>query len=248
MATEKKEEKQSGATMEESGKSRQAKPKREPTEQKQVGSSPFPRKFILGRKVGMGRIFASDGEMVPVTFIEAGPCTVTQIKTDKSDGYNAVQLAFGSCKEKHLLKPLEGHLKKSGLSTTRHLREVRVKTTEGIELGQQVKADIFAEGDVVNVVAVSRGLGFQGAVRRHNFSGGPKSHGQSDRVRAPGSIGASSFPSRVFKGQRMAGRMGKDFVTVKNLKVVGIDMDRNYLLIRGAVPGKQNNLVKVFVP
>ncbi|MBD3168241.1 MAG: 50S ribosomal protein L3 [candidate division Zixibacteria bacterium] len=205
----------------------------------------FPVKFIIGKKVGMGRIFADNGDMIPITYIEAGPCVVTQIKTADRDGYNAIQLAFGSKKEKLITKPIAGHLKKSGLETARYFREVRVEETEGVKLGQKVRVDLFNEGDIVHVTAVSKGLGFQGGVRRHGFGGGDKTHGQSDRLRAPGSIGQSSYPSRVFKGTRMAGRMGKDTVTVKNLRIVGVDTKRNYLMIRGAVPGKPNNFVKV---
>ncbi|MCP4632866.1 MAG: 50S ribosomal protein L3 [candidate division Zixibacteria bacterium] len=216
--------------------------------QEEVEESPFPAKFILGRKVGMGRIFTDNGDTVSVTFVEAGPCTVTQIKTDKTDGYNAVQLAFGSKKEKLINKPTAGHLKKSNLDTTRYLKEVRLKSVDEVKLGQQIKANIFSVGDIVHVTGVSKGLGFQGTVRRHKFAGGDKTHGQSDRHRAPGSIGQSSSPSRVFKGVRMAGRMGGDTITVKNLKIVGVDIDKNYLLIEGSIPGKSKNLVKVFVP
>jgi len=206
----------------------------------------FPVKFILGRKVGMGRIFDADGNVISVTFIEAGPCIVSQVKTADKEGYSAFQLSFGTRKEKLIPKPLAGHLKKAGLKGARFLREIRVNDTQGIGLGQVVKVNVFSEGDIVAVTSTSKGMGFQGAVRRHKFAGGPKTHGQSDRLRAPGSVGSSSYPSRVFKGQRMAGRMGGDTVTVKNLKVVGVDMDRNYLLIRGAVPGRSNSLVKVF--
>ncbi len=207
----------------------------------------FPVKFILGRKLGMGSVYDVDGYVIPVTYIEAGPCYVTQIKDTDKDGYNSVQIAFGSKRKKHVNKPLFGHLKKAGIGSAKNLREVRVNDTTGIELGQEVKVDIFSTGDLVNITGTSKGLGFQGTVRRHGFAGGPKTHGQSDRLRAPGSIGQSSDPSRVFKGIRMPGRMGNDTITAKNLKVVAIDEENNCLVVKGAVPGKRNSFVKVAV-
>ncbi|MBD3232374.1 MAG: 50S ribosomal protein L3 [candidate division Zixibacteria bacterium] len=207
----------------------------------------FPVKFILGRKLGMGSVYDVDGNVIPVTYIEAGPCYVTQIKDTDKDGYNSVQIAFGSKRKKHINKPLFGHLKKAGIESAKHLKEVRVNDTADIELGQEVKVDIFSTGDMVNITGTSKGLGFQGTVRRHGFAGGPKTHGQSDRLRAPGSIGQSSDPSRVFKGIRMPGRMGNDTVTTKNLKVVAIDEENNCLVVKGAVPGKRNSFVKVAV-
>ncbi len=247
MSEEKREENSIQEPAESVGEKTEA--KQANTEKEEGKAEPqgeFPVKFMLGRKAGMGRIFDADGNAISVTFIEAGPCRVTQIKTVKNDGYNAVQLAFGSKREKLINKPLNGHLKKSGLSSARYLREVRIEDVEGIKLGQSVTVKIFSEGDSVNITGISKGLGFQGGVRRHKFGGGPKTHGQSDRLRAPGSVGASSYPSRVFKGQRMAGRMGKDRVTVKNLKVIGVDAERNYLLIKGAVPGKPNGLLSIY--
>jgi len=194
---------------------------------------------ILGKKIGATQIFAEDGAVVPVTAIEAGPCTVTQVKSMDSDGYNAVQLGFGE--SKRLNKPERGHLKKLG--AFRHLREFRSEDIAGIEPGQKVSIDIFQPGDIVDVVGTSKGRGFAGVVKRHGFSGGPKTHGQSDRHRAPGSIGGGTDPGMVWKGLRMAGHMGNARVTVRNLKVIKADPDRNLLLVRGAVPGARNGLL-----
>jgi large subunit ribosomal protein L3 len=194
---------------------------------------------ILGKKIGMTQIFAEGGAAVPVTAIEAGPCTVTLVKSTDTDGYNAVQLGFGE--SKRLNKPERGHLKKLG--AFRHLREFRSEDVTGIEPGQKVSIDIFQPGDVVDVVGTSKGRGFAGGVKRHGFSGGPKTHGQSDRHRAPGSIGGGTDPGRVWKGLRMAGHMGNARVTVRNLKVIKSDPDRNLLLVRGAVPGARNGLL-----
>ena len=202
-------------------------------------------KQFLGKKVGMTRIFAEDGASVPVTVIEAGPCKVTQVKTAEKDGYRALQVAFGEKRKSLINKPLSGHLKKSGLEVTRWLSELKLEDGDNFEVGQSLDVSILHPGDIIKVSGTSKGLGFQGAVRRHHFAGGPKTHGQSDRHRAPGSIGASSFPSRTFRGQRMAGRMGGDTVTVKNLKVVEVDKEHNALLVKGAVPGKPNGLVKI---
>lgn len=202
-------------------------------------------KQFLGKKIGMTRIFAEDGASVPVTVIEAGPCRVTQVKTKEKDGYRAVQVAFGEKRKNLINKPLAGHLKKSGLETTRWLSELKLEDADNFEAGQLLDVSVLHPGDVIKVTGVSKGLGFQGAVRRHHFAGGPKTHGQSDRHRAPGSVGASSFPSRTFRGQRMAGRMGGETVTVKNLKVVDVDREHNTLLVKGAVPGKPNGLVKI---
>jgi large subunit ribosomal protein L3 len=202
-------------------------------------------KQFLGKKIGMTRIFAEDGASVPVTVIEAGPCRVTQVKTTEKDGYRAVQVAFGEKRKSLINKPLAGHLKKSGLETTRWLSELKLEDADNFEMGQMLDVSVLHPGDVIKVTGVSKGLGFQGAVRRHHFAGGPKTHGQSDRHRAPGSVGASSFPSRTFRGQRMAGRMGGETVTVKNLKVVDVDREHNALLVKGAVPGKPNGLVKI---
>lgn len=198
---------------------------------------------IIGKKIGMTRIFDEDGNMVPVTVVEAGPCVVTQVKTEEKDGYNAVQLAFGQ--KKRVNKPLLGHLKKANIETALKLIEFKEFDSKNFQVGQEIKVDVFNPGDVIKVSGISKGKGFQGVVKRHGFGGGPKSHGQSDRLRAPGSIGQSSFPSRVFKGLRMAGRMGGKRVTVRNLKVVKVDVEKNLLFIKGAVPGARNSIVEI---
>ena len=196
---------------------------------------------LLGRKLGMTQIFEEGGVVRPVTAIQAGPCTVTQVKTPDRDGYSAIQIGFGDAKK--LNKPEVGHLK--GLPNLRHLREVRLDATGSYEQGQQIDASLFEAGELVDVVGTSKGKGFAGGVKRHHFRGGPKTHGQSDRHRAPGSIGATTTPGRVYKGTRMAGHMGDVRVTVQNLKVVEVDTDRNLLLVEGAVPGANNGLVFV---
>jgi large subunit ribosomal protein L3 len=200
---------------------------------------------IIGKKRGMTRVFDKQGHAVPVTVIEAGPCPVVQVKTQQKDGYNAVQIGFGEKRKKLVTLPLQGHFEKAKVEPKRLLREIRMDQVEKLKVGQQLKVDMFAVGEKVKVSGISKGLGFQGGVRRHGFHGGPKTHGQSDRLRAPGSIGASSFPSRVYKGQRMAGRMGREKVTVRNLEVVVVDSERNLLLLRGAVPGKVNSYLTI---
>ena len=196
---------------------------------------------IIGKKLGMTQVFSEDGQAVPVTAIEAGPCTIVQVKTQENDGYQSVQLGFGY--RKRLNKPKTGHLK--GLGSFRTLREFRVDDLGSYEVGQQIDVSIFSEGDIVDVTGKSRGMGFAGGVKRHHFHGGPKTHGQSDRHRAPGSIGAGTTPGRVLKGLRMAGHMGNERVTTQNLKVVRVDAQRNLILIRGAVPGAKYGLVMI---
>jgi len=196
---------------------------------------------ILGKKIGMTQIFAEDGTLVPVTAIEAGPCVVTQIKTSAKEGYDAIQLGFGEAKK--LNKPQQGHLKQLG--SFKYLREFRIKDPSEVSLGQKVSVEIFQPGELVDVTGTSKGRGFAGVVKRHHFAGGPKSHGQSDRHRAPGSIGAGTNPGRVIKGLRMAGHMGNERVTVKNLKVIRVDPNRNLLLVKGAVPGPRNGLLSI---
>lgn len=198
-------------------------------------------KDLIGRKIGMTQVFTEDGIMETVTAIEAGPCIVTQIKTSDKEGYSAVQLGFGEAKK--LNSPERGHLGKLGLF--KHLREFRANDTSDIELGHRLDVSVFQPGDLVDVIGISKGKGFAGTVKRHHFSGGPKTHGQSDRHRAPGSVGAGTTPGRVLKGQRMAGHMGNQRVTVKNLKVVKADLDRNLLLVKGAVPGARNGLLEI---
>jgi large subunit ribosomal protein L3 len=200
---------------------------------------------IIGKKIGMTRIFNPEGHSIPVTVIEAGPCPVVQVKTREKEGYCAVQLGFGEKRKPLFTMPLLGHFEKAKIEPKKLLKEIKTKPEEKFEMGQELKVDIFLVGEKVCVTGVSKGLGFQGTVRRHKFHGGPKSHGQSDRLKAPGSIGASSFPSRVFKGQRMAGRMGGNKVTVKNLVVAGIDVEKNLLLVKGAVPGKKNSYLTI---
>jgi large subunit ribosomal protein L3 len=198
---------------------------------------------ILAKKLGMTQRFLEDGRVERVTVLEAGPCPVTAIRTAERDGYEAVQLAFGACKEKSITKPELGHLKKADASAHRHLVEFRDEAGE-LTVGETVKADAFAEGDVVKIAGVSKGKGFQGTIKRHNFSSGPKSHG-SHNVRAPGSIGASATPSRVFKGVRGPGRMGGGRVTQRGLTVVEVIPGQNLLLLRGAVPGPRGGTVEV---
>lgn len=201
---------------------------------------------IIGKKIGMTTIFEKDGNAVPCTVIEAGPCFITQIKNQEKDGYNAIQFGFEEMKEKNSVKPLTGKFKKVKTPVLRHLKEVRDYPVEDLKEGDQIKVDIFKEGDIVKVTGVSKGKGFQGVVKRHGFGGGQRTHGQSDRQRAPGSIGGSSYPSRVFKGQRMAGRTGGDQVSVRNLRVVKIFSDSNLILIKGAVPGTKTGIVEIY--
>jgi large subunit ribosomal protein L3 len=195
---------------------------------------------LIGRKVGMTQLFQDDGEVV-VTAIEAGPCFVIQVKTEAKDGYNAVQLGFGEAKA--LSSPKKGHVKDIG--QLKHLREFQVDDIKSVEVGQKVDADMFKPGDLINIVGISKGKGFAGVVKRYHFAGGPKTHGQSDRHRARGSVGATTSPGRVFKGTRMAGHMGDRRVTQRNLKVLNVDLDRHLLLVRGAVPGARKGLLLI---
>ena len=199
------------------------------------------RQGLLGKKVGMTQLIAEGGEVVPVTLIEAGPCYVTQVKTEAKDGYNAIQIGFGPAKR--LNKPELGHLR--DLPRLRHLREVRTDDVDQYKVGQLIDVSQFGAGDFVDVIGVSKGKGFAGAVKRHHFRGGPKTHGQSDRHRAVGSIGSGTTPGHVVKGMRGPGHMGHERVTVLNLKVEKIDPERNLLVVRGAVPGPANGLVYV---
>nr|HID13270.1 50S ribosomal protein L3 [Anaerolineae bacterium] len=193
----------------------------------------------------MTQIFNERGEAIPVTVIEAGPCYVTQVKTLERDGYRAVQLGFEEAKPQRLSGGEKGHLARNRLPTLRHLREFRLRKDEEVEEGQRILVDVFEVGDRVDVVGVSKGRGFAGVVKRHGFRGGPKTHGQSDRHRAPGSIGATTSPGRVWKGQRMAGRMGGVRVTAQNLRVELVDQERNLLAVRGSVPGARGGLVMI---
>jgi len=201
---------------------------------------------ILGKKIGMTSIFDDNGQMIPCTIIEAGPCYVTQIKTKTTDGYDAVQLGFDEIKERLVNKPMKGHFKKGGVKPLRLISEFRNFNGTKLELGQEVRVDNFQQGDVVDVIGRSKGRGFQGVVKRHHFGGvGMTTHGQSDRVRAPGSIGASSYPSRVMKGRRMAGRMGGERVTVRNLMVLKVIAESNILIVKGSVPGAINSYLEI---
>ncbi len=204
-------------------------------------------KGILGKKIGMTSIFADDGSSLGCTLIEVGPCYVTAVKTENKDGYNAVQLGFEEKKEKHALKPQVSYYKKNNLPILRYVKEIRdFNGNDELKIGEQVKVDIFKEGDSVKVTGFSKGKGFQGVMKRHGFGGGKATHGQSDRQRAPGSIGASSYPSRVFKGQRMAGRMGGVRHSVRNLKVVKVYPETNLMLVKGAVPGAASGIVEIY--
>jgi large subunit ribosomal protein L3 len=201
---------------------------------------------ILGKKIGMTSIFDEHGDVIPCTIIEAGPCQITQIKKKNTDGYDAIQVGFLDKKVNLVNKPLAGHFARAGATPKKLLREFRGLDVSNIKLGDEIKVDsIFFKGDVVSVIGNSKGRGFQGVVKRHHFGGGSKTHGQSDRVRAPGSIGGSSYPSRVFKGQRMAGRMGNTRITIQNLKVVQVISESNLLLIRGSIPGHNNCYVEI---
>jgi large subunit ribosomal protein L3 len=200
---------------------------------------------LLGRKVGMTQIFADDGRVVPVTVIEAGPCYVTQLRTKERDGYEAVQIGYGAAKR--LNGPEKGHLDKAKAPPVRHLRELRADGLEGLEVGQKLDASLFKVGDLVDVIGTSKGKGFAGVVKRHHFRGGPRTHGQSDRERAPGSSGSTTTPGRVLKGTKRAGQMGNARVTVQNLEVVESDGEQNLLLLRGAVPGARNGLLLIKV-
>lgn len=201
---------------------------------------------LLGKKVGMTSVFDENGQAVPCTIIEAGPCYVTQVKTKARDGYDAVQLGYDEVKESRITKPLQGHFAKTKAKALRLIREFRVVNGQSLKEGSEVRVDVFQQGDIVNVTGRSKGRGFQGVVKRHHFGGvGLVTHGQSDRVRAPGSIGASSYPSRVIKGMRMAGRMGFERVTVRNLRVVKVIPESNILIVKGSVPGAINGYLEI---
>lgn len=199
---------------------------------------------IIGTKLGMTQVFDEAGRSIPVTVIQAGPCTVTQIKTKQTDGYNAVQLGYKQVKEKALNKPELGHLAKSGAAPLRHLQEYSLDDSNTFELGQELNVDIFSAGQIVDVIGTSIGRGFAGNQKRHNFRRGPMSHGSKNH-RAPGSIGPGTTPGRVYPGKKMAGRLGGSRVTIRKLSVVRIDAERNLLLIKGAVPGKPGALLSI---
>ena len=200
---------------------------------------------LIGKKIGMTRVFSENGEHIPVTVIKAGPCFVTQIKTQEKDGYDAVQLGFEDVKEKNVTKPRNGHFQKASISPKRIIREFKPFAGDEVKLGAEVTVDIFTEGEKVTVSGTSIGRGFAGVMKRHNFAGAQMTHGQSDRQRSPGSIGQSSWPSKVFKGMRMAGRMGNDRVTISGLSVVKIDTEKNLLFVKGSVPGSKNGFLEI---
>ena len=200
-------------------------------------------KGILGKKIGMTQIFTEAGEVVPVTVVEAGPVVVTQVKTIENDGYNAVQVGFVDAKEKSLNKPQKGHLAAAN-TLKKHLKEFRVESVDAYTVGQEIKADVFATGEMIDVTGISKGKGFQGPIKRHGQSRGPESHG-SRYHRRPGSMGACSYPGRVFKNKKLAGHMGSVKVTVQNLEVVKVDADKNLILVKGAIPGAKGSVVTI---
>ncbi len=202
------------------------------------------QKGLIGRKVGMTQIFDEEGKVIPVTAIEVGPCTVTQIKTVEQDGYTAVQLGFGEVKERKLNKPELGHLSKNKLAPKKYLREFRLDSVEGMKVGDELKADVFAVGDKVDVQGTSKGKGFQGVIKRHGQSRGPMGHG-SMYHRRPGSMGPTSTPGRVFKGKKLPGHMGAQTITIQNLEVIKVDLDKNVILVKGSVPGIKGAILKL---
>lgn len=202
-------------------------------------------KGILGRKVGMTQVFDASARAIPVTVIEAGPCRIARVRTPERDGYAAIQLAFEEAREGKLNKPREGHFAKVGLKPHRNLVELRVADVEGFEVGQEVRCDVFEPGERADVVGTSKGKGFAGVYKRHNFGGAPATHGTERKHRVPGAIGACTTPSRVFKGQKLPGRLGHQRVTTLGLEIVGVDAERNLLLLKGSVPGPNGGLVVI---
>ena len=201
-------------------------------------------KTIIGRKVGMTQIFDEKGLVIPVTVIEAGPCNVVQVKTVETDGYDAIQLGFGEVKEHKVNKPEMGHFKKANVKAQKHLREFRVKDLSTVKVGDVIKVDSFEQGDIVDIQGTSKGHGFQGVIKRHGQSRGPMGHG-SMYHRRPGSMGSTSTPGRVFKGKKLPGHMGVETVTIQNLKVVAVDLDKNVILVKGSVPGNKGSILKI---
>ena len=202
------------------------------------------KKALIGKKLGMTQIFDENGVVIPVTVIEAGPCVVAQVKTLENDGYEAVQLGFGDVKENKINKPVKGHFAKANVTAKKHLREFRLDSIEGIKVGDELKADVFVAGDKIDVQGTSKGKGFQGVIKRHGQHRGPMGHG-SMYHRRPGSMGATSTPGRVFKGKKLPGHMGRITVTIQNLDVVRVDMDKNVILVKGSVPGAKGAILKV---
>ena len=201
-------------------------------------------KTIIGKKVGMTQIFDEKGKVIPVTVIEAGPCLVAQVKSVETDGYNAIQLGFGDVKESKLNKPEKGHFAKAKLALKKHLREFRLDSVDGVNVGDEIKVDTFQTGDKIDVQGTSKGKGFQGVIKRHGQSRGPMGHG-SMYHRRPGSMGPTSTPGRVFKGKKLPGHMGRVTVTIQNLDVVKVDLDKNVILVKGSVPGAKGAILKI---
>ena len=202
------------------------------------------KKAIIGKKIGMTQIFDETGKVIPVTAIEAGPCVIAQIKTVETDGYDAIQLGFGDVKENKVNKPVKGHYAKASITPKKHLREFRLDSLEGLKVGDELKADVFAVGDSVDIQGTSKGKGFQGVIKRHGQSRGPMGHG-SMYHRRPGSMGPTSTPGRVFKGKKLPGHMGRQTVTIQNLDVVAVDLDKNVILVKGSVPGVKGAILKI---
>ena len=202
------------------------------------------KKALIGKKIGMTQIFDENGVVIPVTVIEAGPCVVAQIKTLENDGYEAIQLGFGEVKEHKVNKPVKGHFAKANVPVKKHLREFRVDSIENFKVGDELKADVFAEGEKIDVQGTSKGKGFQGVIKRHGQHRGPMGHG-SMYHRRPGSMGPTSTPGRVFKGKKLPGHMGKVTVTIQNLDVVKVDTDKNVILVKGSVPGAKGAILKI---
>ncbi len=202
------------------------------------------KKAIIGKKVGMTQIFDEKGNVIPVTVIEAGPCNVVQIKTVETDGYDAVQLGYGDVKEHKVNKPDMGHFKKAGVKAQKHLREFKLTDVNSVKVGDVIKVDSFVEGDIVDIQGTTKGKGFQGVIKRHGQHRGPMGHG-SMYHRRPGSMGSTSTPGRVFKGKKLPGHMGVDTVTIQNLKVIKVDLDKNVILVKGSVPGNKGSILKI---
>ena len=202
------------------------------------------KKGLIGKKIGMTQIFNEEGKVIPVTVIEAGPCVVSQVKTEETDGYNSIQLGFGAIKESKVNKPERGHFTKANIAPARYLREIRVDSIEDVKVGDELKADIFMAGDKIDIQGTSKGKGFQGVIKRHGQHRGPMGHG-SMYHRRPGSMGPTSTPGRVFKGKKLPGHMGRVTVTIQNLDVVKVDMDKNVILVKGSVPGAKGSILKI---
>ena len=202
------------------------------------------KKTIIGKKIGMTQIFDEEGKVIPVTVIEAGPCVVAQVKSVGTDGYNAIQLGFGEVKESKVNRPEKGHFAKANIAAKKHLREFRVDEVESYKVGDEIKADTFEKGDKIDVQGTSKGKGFQGVIKRHGQSRGPMGHG-SMYHRRPGSMGPTSTPGRVFKGKKLPGHMGVQTITIQNLDVVAVDMDKNVILVKGSVPGVKGAILKI---